>query len=103
MLMKQDVAKAALRAAHDQPAAVAAAMAMNDASASRRRGRMMLPAPQVICMCPLLVWPVVPLCSRRRGRVMLPAPQLIHMHSLSLACNSTRMPRCFLHLPWGKS
>lgn len=52
MLMKQDVAKAALRAAHDQPAAVAAAMAMNDASVNRRRGRMMLPAPQVTACTP---------------------------------------------------
>ena len=46
-LMKRDIAKAQLRAAHDQPAAVAKAMEMNDANAMRRRGRMMLPAPQV--------------------------------------------------------
>ena len=48
-LMKQDVARAALRAAHNAPAALAKAMEMNDAALTRRRGRMMLPAPQVRC------------------------------------------------------
>ncbi len=45
--MKADVAKAALRAAHNAPASLAKAMEMNDAAMGRRRGRMMLPAPQV--------------------------------------------------------
>jgi pre-mRNA-splicing factor CDC5/CEF1 len=46
-LLKQDMAKAKLREQHDQPAAVAKALELNDAAAMRRRGRMMLPAPQV--------------------------------------------------------
>ena len=46
-LMKGDEQKAKLKEAHNQPAAVAKAMELNDASGMRRRGRMMLPAPQV--------------------------------------------------------
>ena len=46
-LLKQDIAKAALKQQHDQPAAVAKALELNDAAAMRKRGRMMLPAPQV--------------------------------------------------------
>ncbi|KAK9842456.1 hypothetical protein WJX81_000971 [Elliptochloris bilobata] len=46
-LMKRDEAKAALRERTDQPAAVAKALALNDAAIGRRRGKMMLPAPQV--------------------------------------------------------
>ncbi|BDA46189.1 Cell division cycle 5-like protein [Coccomyxa sp. Obi] len=46
-LMKSDEQKAKLKEAHNQPAAVAKAMELNDASAMRRRGRMMLPAPQI--------------------------------------------------------
>jgi hypothetical protein len=45
--MKTDEQKAKLKEAHNQPAAVAKAMELNDASGMRRRGRMMLPAPQV--------------------------------------------------------
>jgi len=45
-LMKRDEARAALRERTDQPAAVAKALALNDASSGRRRGKMMLPAPQ---------------------------------------------------------
>ena len=45
-LLKQDAQKDAKRAATDAPAAVAQALALNDASAARRRGKMMLPAPQ---------------------------------------------------------
>ncbi len=44
--MKRDEARAALRERTDQPAAVAKALALNDASSGRRRGKMMLPAPQ---------------------------------------------------------
>ena len=52
-LLKQDMAKAKLKEQHDQPAAVAKALELNDAAAMRRRGRMMLPAPQVsIQSCP---------------------------------------------------
>ena len=50
-LLKQDIAKAALKQQHDQPAAVAKALELNDAAAMRKRGRMMLPAPQV-CSTP---------------------------------------------------
>lgn len=46
-LLKTDKAKDDRKAAQDQPAAVAQALALNDASSARRRGRMMLPAPQV--------------------------------------------------------
>ena len=49
-LLKQDMAKAQLKQQHDQPAAVAKALELNDAAALRRRGRMMLPAPQVRSM-----------------------------------------------------
>ncbi len=45
-LMKRDEARAALRERTDQPAAVAKALELNDASSGRRRGKMMLPAPQ---------------------------------------------------------
>ena len=48
-LLKQDIAKAKQKEQQDQPAAVAKALELNDAAAMRRRGRMMLPAPQV---CP---------------------------------------------------
>ncbi len=50
-LMKSDEQKAKLKEAHNQPAAVAKAMELNDASAMRRRGRMMLPTPQVRSTC----------------------------------------------------
>ncbi len=50
-LLKQDMAKAQLKQQNDQPAAVAKALALNDASAKGKRGRMMLPAPQV-CSTP---------------------------------------------------
>ena len=46
-LLKQDIAKAKQKEQTDQPAAVAKALELNDAAAMRRRGRMMLPAPQV--------------------------------------------------------
>lgn len=45
-LMKRDEAKASMREKTDQPGAVAKALALNDAVAVRRRGKMMLPAPQ---------------------------------------------------------
>ena len=51
-LLKEDMAKARLKEQHDQPAAVAKALELNDAAGMRRRGRMMLPAPQV---CEFLV------------------------------------------------
>lgn len=60
-LLKADKAKDERRAAQDQPAAVAQALALNDASAARRRGRMMLPAPQVPPLPPL---PLTPLAWR---------------------------------------
>ena len=47
-LLKQDIAKAKQKEQTDQPAAVAKALELNDAAAMRRRGRMMLPAPQVM-------------------------------------------------------
>ena len=47
-LMKQDAEKDARRAANNQPAVIAQNLEMNDASTTtRRRGKMMLPAPQV--------------------------------------------------------
>jgi hypothetical protein len=46
-LMKSDEQRAKIKEAHNQPAAVAKAMQLNDVAATRRRGRMMLPAPQV--------------------------------------------------------
>ena len=46
-LLKKDADKDAKKAATDGAAAVAQALALNDASAARRRGKMMLPAPQV--------------------------------------------------------
>ena len=46
-LMRQDADRDARKAAGNAPAAVAANLQMNEASASRRRGKMMLPAPQV--------------------------------------------------------
>ena len=52
-LLKQDIAKAKQKEQQDQPAAVAKALELNDAAALRRRGRMMLPAPQA---CPYLLW-----------------------------------------------
>ncbi len=45
-LMKRDEAKASMREKTDQPGAVAKALALNDAVAVHRRGKMMLPAPQ---------------------------------------------------------
>jgi pre-mRNA-splicing factor CDC5/CEF1 len=46
-LMKRDEEKQQQKEKSNQPAAVAKALELNDASAMRRRGRMMLPAPQV--------------------------------------------------------
>ena len=46
-LMKQDAEKDARKASTNQPAAVAQNLLLNEANATRRRGRMMLPAPQV--------------------------------------------------------
>ena len=53
-LLKQDMAKAQLKQQQDQPAAVAKALALNDAATKGKRARMMLPAPQVcsIPACP---------------------------------------------------
>lgn len=45
--MKQDEQRDARRAKSDQPAVVAQGLELNDASGVRRRGKMMLPAPQV--------------------------------------------------------
>lgn len=45
--MKKDIEHAKLKAAHNAPQAVAKNMALNDATMSRKRGRMMLPAPQI--------------------------------------------------------
>lgn len=47
--MKKDVEHHKLQAAHNAPAAVAKAIAMNDPTMQRKRGKMMLPAPQVLC------------------------------------------------------
>jgi len=46
-LMKQDEDRDARKAKSNQPAAVAQGLKLNDASGVRRRGKMMLPAPQV--------------------------------------------------------
>lgn len=46
-LMKQDEERDERRAKNNQPAVVAQGLEMNDASGVRRRGKMMLPAPQV--------------------------------------------------------
>ncbi len=58
--MKKDVEHAKLQSAHDAPTAVAKAIAQNDPTMQRKRGRMMLPAPQVppwricsSCVCSL--------------------------------------------------
>ena len=51
-LLKKDAEKDAKKAATDGAAAVAQALALNDASAARRRGKMMLPAPQVLPCIP---------------------------------------------------
>lgn len=45
--MKKDAEHHKLQAAHNAPAAVAKAIAMNDPTMQRKRGKMMLPAPQV--------------------------------------------------------
>ena len=45
--MKQDQERDARKASSNQPAAVAQNLQLNDASGVRRRGKMMLPAPQV--------------------------------------------------------
>jgi pre-mRNA-splicing factor CDC5/CEF1 len=50
-LMKKDAEHHKLQAAHNAPAAVAKAMAMNDPTMQRKRGKMMLPAPQVSHKC----------------------------------------------------
>ena len=59
-LLKQDIAKAKQKEQTDQPAAVAKALELNDAAAMRRRGRMMLPAPQV---CQYISWNQIFCCS----------------------------------------
>ena len=46
-LSKQDADRDERRAKNNQPAVVAQGLEMNDASGVRRRGKMMLPAPQV--------------------------------------------------------
>ncbi len=46
-LMKRDVKRQKIQEAHNMPAAVAKAAAVNDPVMVRRKGRMMLPAPQV--------------------------------------------------------
>lgn len=46
-LIKRDMQKQKMAERHNAPAAVARAVAMNEAQAVRRRGKMMLPAPQV--------------------------------------------------------
>ncbi len=45
--MKKDIEHAKLKAAHNVPAAVAKNLALNDPTMQRKRGRMMLPAPQI--------------------------------------------------------
>ena len=45
--MKQDADRDARRAATNQPAVIGQNLEQNDASMTRRRGKMMLPAPQV--------------------------------------------------------
>ena len=47
VLVKKDTEHAKLKAAHNAPLAVAKNMALNDATMQRKRGRMMLPAPQI--------------------------------------------------------
>ena len=49
--MKQDQERDARKASSNQPAAVAQNLQLNDASGVRRRGKMMLPAPQVPAYC----------------------------------------------------
>lgn len=61
-LLKQDIAKAKLKEQQDQPAAVAKALELNDAAAMRRRGRMMLPAPQVRPAYASLLLPAAGIC-----------------------------------------
>ena len=46
-LVKKDIEHAKLKAAHNVPAAVAKNLALNDPTMQRKRGRMMLPAPQI--------------------------------------------------------
>lgn len=46
-LVKQDLAKAKISERQNAPSAVARAIQMNEAAQQRRRGRMMLPAPQI--------------------------------------------------------
>ncbi len=50
--MKQDVALHALRASKDPPGSVAKALEVNDPTMQRKRGRMMLPAPQLLLLHP---------------------------------------------------
>lgn len=45
--MKKDEQHAKLQMAHNAPVQVAKAIAQNDATMQRKRGRMMLPAPQI--------------------------------------------------------
>ena len=60
--MKQDVALHALKAAKDAPGSVAKALELNDPTMQRKRGRMMLPAPQVL-MPPCLHLQPLPICE----------------------------------------
>ena len=70
-LLKQDIAKAKQKEQTDQPAAVAKALELNDAAAMRRRGRMMLPAPQV-CPCTRRnLFSPLQICSAAKGNSML--------------------------------
>ena len=46
-LIKRDVKRQKIQENHDQPAALAKAAEVNDPIMVRRRGKMMLPAPQV--------------------------------------------------------
>lgn len=46
-LMKADVDRAKLKDRHDRPQAVAQSLQQNETGMVRRRGKMMLPAPQV--------------------------------------------------------
>ncbi len=46
-LLKRDMKRQKLQELHDAPGAVAAQMGMDDQGAGRRRGKLMLPAPQV--------------------------------------------------------
>lgn len=45
-MIKQDIKRAKVHEAHNAPAAIALDAAINDPVMVRRRGRMMLPAPQ---------------------------------------------------------